>query len=296
MDGEGRRTSFKFSPALEIDSDADARIVLARTLTANKPVQASITIDFPEQVMFYADPQKMPQASGFDEWYTFSPTGDYTRPSELSMANWIEKPAGAHGRIQRQGENLIYNGKPIKLWGLNLCYGNGSPDKKLADRRAAFYPRYGVNAVRLHKWDDGPGSGLQSADSAQEFDPAALDRFDYQISKFKEAGIYVELSQAFGTIQIGPGDVGVVPYATEFGQFSARQRRVGGGNSTLYYSPEIQTLAINQITNLLKHKNPYTGLTYAEDPVVAFIECVNESSILFYSSMRRSSRARRCAR
>jgi len=95
----------------------------------------------------------------------------------------------------------------------------------------------------------------------------------------------VELSQAFGTIKIGPGDVDVVPYAEEFGKFTEKQRRVGGGNSTLYYSPEIQQLAINQITNLLKHRNPYTGLTYAEDPVVAFIECVNESSILFYSSM-----------
>ena len=196
VDSDGRHTSFKFSPALEIASDGDPRIVLARKLSANKPVQASITIDFPEPLMFYANPQQMPQASGFDEWYTFSPTGDYTRPSELSMDNWIEKPAGKHGRIERQGKDLVYNGKPIKLWGLNLCYGNGFPDKKVADRRAAFYPRYGINAVRLHKWIDGSGwSGIQSADSVEEFDPAALDRMDYQIAKFKEAGIYVELSR-----------------------------------------------------------------------------------------------------
>jgi len=286
VDGEGRRTSFTFSPALEIGSDGDARIVLARQLTANQPVQASITIDFPEQLMYYANPQQMPQAPGFAEWYTFSPSNDYTRASELSMDGWIEKPAGKHGRIQHQGEGLVYDGKPIRLWGLNLCYGNCSPDNQIADRRAAFYPRYGVNTVRLHKWVDGPGwAGIQSADSVEEFDPAGLDRFDYQVAKFKEAGIYVNLSQAFGTIRIGPGDVDVVPYAAEFGQFSDRQRRVGGGNSTLYYSPEIQSLAINQITNLLNHRNPYTGLTYAEDPVVAFIEVVNESSILFYSSM-----------
>ena len=286
VDEEGRQTVFKFTPALEIGSDGDARIVLAHHLTAGQPVQAAITIDFPEPLKYYADPAQIPQASGFDQWYTFQPSSDYSRPSELSMDRWIEKPAGKHGRIERQGEDLVYNGKPIKLWGLNLCYGNAFPDNKVADLRAAFYPRYGVNAVRLHKWCDGPGwSGIQSADSVEEFDPKSLDRFDYQNAKFREAGIYIELSQAFGTIQIGPGDVDVVPYAEEFGKFSDRQKRVGGGNSTLYYSPEIQQLAINQITNLLKHRNPYTNLTYAEDPTIAFIECVNESSILFYSSM-----------
>jgi hypothetical protein len=35
---------------------------------------------------------------------------------------------------------------------------------------------------------------------------------------------------------------------------------------------------------LLKHKNPYTGLTYAKDPAVAYIEIINEQSILFYTS------------
>ena len=43
-------------------------------------------------------------------------------------------------------------------------------------------------------------------------------------------------------------------------------------------------MQILQTVNLLKHKNPYTGLTYAEDPAVAFIEIINEQSILFYTS------------
>ncbi len=39
------------------------------------------------------------------------------------------------------------------------------------------------------------------------------------------------------------------------------------------------------MVNLLKHRNPYTGLTYVEEPAVAFLEIINEQSILFYSSM-----------
>ncbi len=287
MDSRGRRTSFAFQPPLDVTSDGQARIVLARQLSADRPVEASITIDFPQQLTYYASGDDMPQETGFEHWYTFRPSDDYSRPSELSMADWLDKPAGRHGRIRRRGKDLYYNEEPIKLWGLNLCYRSGAaPKKAIAEKRAAFYARNGVNAVRLHKWADGPGwAGIQSADSVAEFEPEGLDRFDYQIAKFKEAGIYVKLSQAFGTIKIGPDDLDVVPYAEEFGQFSQKRRRVGGGNSTLYYSPEIQDLTIEQIANLLKHENPYTGLSYAEDPAVAFIEIVNESSVLFYSSM-----------
>jgi hypothetical protein len=39
------------------------------------------------------------------------------------------------------------------------------------------------------------------------------------------------------------------------------------------------------MVNLLVHKNSYTGLTYAEDPAVGFVEIINEQSILFYTTM-----------
>ena len=38
--------------------------------------------------------------------------------------------------------------------------------------------------------------------------------------------------------------------------------------------------------NLLNHKNPHTGLTYAEDPAIALIELVNEESALFYGTIK----------
>ena len=79
------------------------------------------------------------------------------------MQNWLEKPAGKYGRIVREHDKLVYNGKPIKLWGLNLCYSACSPENDLADQRAAFYSKYGVNSVRLHKYADGPDwAGIQS--------------------------------------------------------------------------------------------------------------------------------------
>lgn len=219
------------------------------------------------------------------DWFAFQPTNDAAGESVIGMADWLERPAGKQGRITREGDRLVYAGKPLKLWGLNLSYGSCAPEKTLAEKRAAFYAKYGINAVRLHKWADAPGwMGIQSADSAVEFDPAALDRMDYQVAKLKEAGIYVLLSAHFGAMKLGPSDRRHVPFLEEFGQFEGKKNRVATPHSAIHYSPVLQDVHIRQTLNLLKHMNPYTGLTYAEDPAVAFVEIINEQSILFYTS------------
>lgn len=287
IDSQGRKTRVGFSRPCNIPTDGVARIVLAEgPFKATEPARLTMTIDLPDEVTYLAGPSQVPQDPGFEEWYTFAPDDDHDAPSEISMQDWLEKPAGKHGRILREGEKLVYNGKPIKLWGINLCYDDCAPEKELADKRAAFYSKYGVNSVRLHKYADGPGwSGIQSPDSFVELDPEGLDRMDYQIAEFKKRGIYVKLSAHFGSQKLGPADKKYVPYLEEFGQFSGRTKRITTPHSAVHYAPELQQMQTLQTLNLLKHKNPYTGLTYAEDPAVAFLEIINEQSILFYSSM-----------
>ncbi|MBM4025797.1 MAG: glycoside hydrolase family 5 protein [Planctomycetes bacterium] len=223
-------------------------------------------------------------ASDLSSWYAFQPQNT-PEPGEIGMQDWLSKPAGRHGRITREADKLYYHGKSIKLWGINLCYATCAPEAALADKRAAFYPKYGINSVRLHKYVDGPGwAGIQSKESCVEYDPAGLDRMDYQVAKFKEAGIYVLLSAHFGALKLGPADKQYVPYLEEFGTFEGKDR-VTTPHSAIQYSPHLQDVQIRQMVNLLRHKNPYTGLTYAQDPAVAFIEIVNEQSILFFTSM-----------
>ena len=285
-DREGAATTLRFGPAATIQADGDARIVLAAGRIASAAPRAlKIEIELPDAITFYSSPGAVPESDAQRDWFAWKPASKLPATSELAMEDWLEKPAGKHGRITRKGDKLIYDGKPIKLWGLNLCYRSCCPEKELADRRARFYPRFGINAVRLHKYADGPGwAGILSRESFVEFDPEALDRMDYQVAKLRERGIYVVLSPTFGTVALGPKERQRLPFAREFGA-PRGNGYVRAPHGALYFSRELQDLQIRQMLNLLAHRNPHTGLTYAEDPAIAAIEIVNEHSALFYSAM-----------
>lgn len=285
-DAAGGQTTVRFEPPCLVTTDGAARIVLAKDcLTAEAPRRLKIRVELPSPTDWYASAEEVPDERGIEAWYPWRAAGRLT-DSAFSMADWLEKPAGKHGRIQRAGSCLIYHGQPIRLWGLNLCYGTCAPEKELADKRAGFYPHYGVNTVRLHKFADGTGwSGIQSKESAAEYDAAGLERMDYQVAKFREAGIYVLLSAHFGTLKLGPADRRDVPFLDEFGTFGDRTARVTPPHSAFFYSPELQNVHIRQIVNLLRHRNPHTGLTYAEETAICAVEIINEQSVMFFTSM-----------
>jgi len=211
-------------------------------------------------------------------WYPWTAKST-NEPGEIGMADWIEKPAGKYGRPEMVGDRLVYRGRELKLWGLNNTYGACAPEKELADKRSGWYAKYGVNAVRFHKYADGTGwSGIQSEDSFVEFDPEALDRMDYLVAQFKKHGIYVKLSPTFG-VKMGPADRKYVPYMDEFS--NEPKKRVRAPYGAIYLASELQDMQILQTTKILRHRNPYTGLTYAEDPVIVTVEMFNEDAVLW---------------
>jgi hypothetical protein len=152
------------------------------------------------------------------------------------MEDWSPEPAGRHGRVLPEGRKLMYNGRELKMWGINHGFSSCSPDKAIAERRAAFYRKYGINAVRLHKYaqDYGRG-GIQARDSFAKLDPEALDRMDYFIAKLKESGIYTKLSPTFG-VAFGPEEYKRVPYLDEMP--APRNNRVRTKHGTVWLSRE----------------------------------------------------------
>ena len=289
-DQRGAKSTIALQPAVPVSSDGSIRIILASGRLASSPSKHErIVLTLPEDSVTYTDSGKLPLDPSLARWFIFDPSAvTGIGKDELGLADWLETPAGKHGRILAKGDHLVYNSKPIKLWGINVCYGDCAPPKELADARASFYARNGINAVRLHKYADGPGwSGIQSARSFTKLDAAGLDRMDYFVSKLKEHGIYVELSPTFG-VKLGREDLASVPYAAEFGNLGeAEDARISTEHGSIYLSRELQDLMIAQMTNLLKHRNPYTGTTYGEDPDVVLIEMFNEDSALFYGTMDR---------
>jgi hypothetical protein len=229
----------------------------------------------------------MPDEPGLDQWYQWKPKEDYDAKSYIAMDDWLDAPAGKHGRIGSQDDKLVYNGKPIKLWGINNCYASCAPEKDLADKRAAMYRRYGINAVRLHKYADGTGwAGIQAPESFLKFDKDKLDRMDYYIATLKENGIYTKLSSTFG-VKLGPEDSKHVPFMGEFGKLKGGRGRVSTGHGSVYLSRELQDMQIQQVVKLLNHRNPHTGMKYADDPAIAIVELFNEDSALFFGTMGR---------
>ncbi len=219
-----------------------------------------------------------------DAWFEWKADSDTSGDSVIDMADWLEAPAGKHGWVEMREDKLVYNGRDFKVWGLNNTFAQTAPKKEIADKRAAFYAKYGINSVRLHKIMDGTGwAGIQSKDSAVETDPEGLHRLDYYVAKLKEHGIYVKISVSFGSPNLGPGDDKHVPYLAELGEM--KNNRVNPGGGSIYWSPEIRKVRELQITNLLNHENPYTGKRYAEESAVMIVEMTNEESALFFSSM-----------
>jgi hypothetical protein len=138
----------------------------------------------------------------------------------------------------------------------------------------------GINSVRLHKYADGTGwKGILSKSSATTYDGEKLGRMDYYISALKARGIYTKLSPVF-IADIGPADHSTVPYARELGKADS-EGWISAGHGAFYLARELQDLLIQQVTTLLRHTNPHTGLRYADDPAIAYVELYNEDSALF---------------
>lgn len=219
------------------------------------------------------------------EWFPFTPSNRDFSASAIGLGDWNREPAGLHGRIQRQGDRLIYNGREIKLWGTNIGFSSSAPTREQARQLVDYYVMMGLNSLRHHKHLDGPGwHGLQSDHSFVRFDAEKLDRFDYFNQLLKQAGIYWEHSPNFG-IRFGRDDLDRVPYWREIGELSSgNQPRVAALHGWVNLARELQDLQIEQTVNLLNHRNPYTGLRYAEDPALFAVEFFNEDSVLFYST------------
>jgi hypothetical protein len=206
-----------------------------------------------------------------DDWFPFEPANT-NEPGLIGMADWLDAPAGKHGRVTIDGDRFVFeNGTPVKFWGTNLGNLDCAPPADRGQTWADRYAKYGVNCVRLHKFIP----DLMVDSSSTRFDPQHLADFDRFTANLKERGIYYGFSWIFHH-NIRPDDAAKLKYPDEI--MGEPTHRV-----LVFIAEDVQDLRAEMLTNLLRHENPHTGLPYAEDPALAFVEFQNEDSIFFYT-------------
>ena len=272
-----------FDPPCGVAFDKDLRVLLAQDVFKAGTRAVTLTVALPGDVRFLArqeDLDALTKTLAGPDWFAFQPTDD-PGASVIGMEDWLEKPAGKHGGVRSIGDRFQFtDGTPVKFWGVNLSYGGGcAPEKQAAAFTATRYAKYGINSVRLHKFSyPTDHSGIADKDDSTRMTPEGLDRLDYFSAQLKQRGIYYVWSHTFG-FQVTPGQRGRLLAYDEI-----EKHLQGRTYAFINLAEDVQDLMIEMVVALLKHRNPHTGLTYAEDPALAYIELQNEDDIFFYTN------------
>ncbi|WP_198664754.1 beta-galactosidase [Lewinella sp. IMCC34191] len=199
------------------------------------------------------------------------------------MRHWLDAPAGKHGFLTAEGKDYVFeDGTPVKFWGVNVANHRVFPEPEEAAEWVESLSRYGINAVRFHKftWEatDGERSTELTSDHWRR-----LDGFSNQL---RTAGIYYGWSHIYGHPVAAADSAGMVAYQ-EVRDLNYPWAHLNGSTSGLVnFAEDLQVLNIALTVNMLEHRNPVTGLRYADDPALAFVELQNEDDIFWSAILR----------
>lgn len=194
--------------------------------------------------------------------------------SPVDVSFLLDAPAGKHGFIQmKDGHLATGDGRRIRFWGVNITdWSKGSqqiPSKEDSVFLASTLARFGVNSVRFQFLDLDVPRGLlkKQRTDVEIFDADALDREDYFIAELERRGIYIDFNLLVGRRFLAEEGVKDVDLLHQ------------GSKGTSLYDTKMIELQKEYAKQLLTHRNPYTKLTYVEDPAVAIVEINNENAI-----------------
>lgn len=205
------------------------------------------------------------------KWFEFYlPWNDSSR-TVTDMSAYLDAPAGKHGflkvtsdghfRFEKKAENERFVGV------VNVALAN-FPSKTDAKTIAARMAKFGINLVRIHLMDVEGTSGLfqNSAQNTLQISTDRLDKMDYFIKCLKDKGIYYNFCIHAGRI-----------YKTADGIDSPVKNEQS--KYITLFDPKIINLQKDFAQKTIGHINPYTKLTYANDPAMISVELTNENSL-----------------
>lgn len=200
---------------------------------------------------------------------------DDVAPSPTDLSFLLDAPAGKDGFVRVAGEHLVVGGRRLRIWGVNLTGAACLPPKESARKVARHLAKFGLNSVRLHYLDGPAPQGLiADGPDTERLDPEMLDRLDYFLAECYRAGIYANLNLNVYRRYRDGDDV-------------PDHDLLGVAKNATYYNRRLIDLQKAYARDLLTHRNPYTGRTYAAEPGICLVELTNENSLTEGWVMRR---------
>lgn len=203
------------------------------------------------------------------DWAPIELPTTITPGSALDFSDWTEAPAGKHGRVIATPDGHFAFAdtpdKPVRFWGANINFGVNFLPKPDAKALAKRLRQMGYNSVRIHHFDVLLAGGWNAQDYT--IDAEMLDRLDYLFACMKKEGLYVS-TDLFTIRRIREPAVAAID----------------GNNLAVFKAlvpimPEAMKDWKRFARDFLTHENPYTGMTWAEDPALFSICPVNEDTI-----------------
>lgn len=203
-------------------------------------------------------------------WYPFSMPWNDTSVNVVNQAWSVPRPAGAKGFLRTTPEGTFrFADSPerVRFSGFVSVAQANFPDSVDAPLIAARLAKLGVNLMRVHLVDvDGVFGLFANATDTRVLDAGRLRRMDWFLKCLRDRGIYYNFCVQSGRV-FKEGDSLRAPVTNDQGKFVS------------LFDPRLKALEKEFAASIARHVNPYTGLSYADDPAVATWELTNENQL-----------------
>ncbi len=199
-------------------------------------------------------------------------------PDQLAADSPLARPAPEpitpnQARLKTENGYFVQEqtpARPVRIWGVNLCFGANLPDAQGAERLAARLAGAGINSVRIHHLDTSSfPRGIWNPDQqGKTIDPRAIERLDTLIDQMARHGIWVNLNLHVGRTHSRA--LGLPDSETDYNKIAT------------VFTPALIEAQKDYARQLLDHVNPHRNVRWADDPAIAFVEISNENSFFMW--------------
>ncbi len=204
-----------------------------------------------------------------NEWQPLQFPRDVKSGSALDFSGFQDAPAGKYGRaVVTPSGGIAFEKRPqerVRFYGANLCFSAQYLEHKEAEQLADTLAKMGYNSVRLHHFDT--FLTAKNATRSTILNQEILEQMDYLFYCLKKRGIYVTID-LYCSRKLRDGEIPEYPVTSRYELKMLIPLFASARENWKEY-----------VRNMICRKNPYTGLTWAEDPALFLVNVVNEDTI-----------------